>query len=127
MGRHINCKIDGKWEMVWRYSFGGQTSEMFRIHEELGIGEYYPVCINYVEGKNGISCSYEYLETRKGAQADILILRQKDVPALEEWVEVLSEISKSDQEKWFAGMIEAIHSFMLRHADQDEITFEGEF
>jgi hypothetical protein len=35
--------------------------------------------------------------------------------------------SKIDKEKWFAGMVEAVHNFMLRHADRDEITFEGEF
>jgi hypothetical protein len=127
MGRHIQCKINDKWETVWRYVFGGQSSEMCRIYEELGIGQYHPVYINYIEAENGLSPSYEYLETRKGAQADVLILRQKDIADLGEWVEVLNEISKSDQEKWFAGMVEAIYIFMLRYADREEITFEGEF
>jgi hypothetical protein len=37
MGRRI---YDNEGEFVWKYSFGGQPSEMHRIADELGIGVY---------------------------------------------------------------------------------------
>jgi hypothetical protein len=37
MGRHI---YDHKSNWVWKYAFGGQASEQYRVHEELGIGKY---------------------------------------------------------------------------------------
>jgi hypothetical protein len=63
---------------------------MYRVYEDLGIGEYHPVCIEYKKDETGECRVYEYLETRSGADADILILKQSDVIELNEWIEVLS-------------------------------------
>ncbi len=46
MGRYIECKINGKLAQVWKYGFGA-PSEMYRIYEELGVGEYHPVRYRY--------------------------------------------------------------------------------
>jgi hypothetical protein len=47
MGRYIECKINGELENVWKYVLGAQPSEMYRIYEELGVGEYHPVRYRY--------------------------------------------------------------------------------
>jgi hypothetical protein len=90
MGRCIEAKINGDWELVWKYVFGAQSSEIYRIYEDLGIGKYHPIRIEYRENETGEHRVYEYLETRSGADADILILKQNDVIELSEWIEVLS-------------------------------------
>jgi hypothetical protein len=128
MGRCIKSKINGDWEFVWKYVFGAQPSEMYRICEDLGIGEYHPVCIEYREGEAGKHRVWEYLETRTGADADILILKQDDVLELSEWLEILREDnSLRKKDKYFMAMLAAIRNFMLVHAEHDEIVFEGEF
>jgi hypothetical protein len=127
MGRYINCQINGEWKIVWKYGFGKQSSEMSRIYEELGVGEYHPVHIAYVEGSKGRVRTYAYVESRVGADADILILRKKDIEDLGEWAEVLKEICKSDREKWFAAMVEAVYQFIIFHSDCEELVLEGEF
>lgn len=128
MGRCIKAKIQGDWEFVWKYVFGTQSSEMYRIYEDLGVGEYHPVCIEYRKDETGEHRVYEYLETRSGADTDILILKQSNVIELGEWIEVLSgDSSLRKKEKYFIAMLEAILSFMLVHSDHEEIIFEGEF
>lgn len=127
MGRYINCKINGQWEPVWKYGFGAQSAEMYRIYEELGLGEYHPVCIQYVEDKEGRRRVYEYLETRKGADGDVLILNQRDAEELVEWLEVLKENCKTKKDQWFVAIVEATYKFMVLHSDQEEIVLEGDF
>lgn len=127
MGRYISCKINGQWELVWKYGFGTQSSEMYRIHEELGVGEYHPVCIQYQETPAGKLRSYAYLDTRRGADGDILILRRADIEALGEWLDILSEMCERQKDPWFVAMIEAIQTFVHLHADQEEFLLEGEF
>jgi hypothetical protein len=128
MGRCIEAKINGDWEFVWKYVFGAQSSEMYRIYEDFGIGEYHPICIEYREDETGEHRVYEYLETRSGADADILILKQNDVVELGEWIEVLSgDNSLKKKDEYFIAMLEAIRNFMLVHSDHEEIIFEGEF
>jgi hypothetical protein len=128
MGRCIESKINGEWEFVWKYVFGAQSSEMYRIYEDLGIGEYHPVSIEYKDDETGKHRVCEYLETRSGADADILILKQDDVIELSEWIEILREDSSlRKKDECFIAMLEAIRNFMLVHSEHDEIIFEGEF
>lgn len=128
MGRYVECKINGHWEIVWKYIFGAQSSEIYRIYEDLGLGEYHPVRIEYKEDETGKHPIYEYLETRSGADADILILKQSDVVELGEWVEVLkTDSSLRKKDKYFIVMLEAILNFMLNHSDHEKIIFEGDF
>lgn len=54
MSRYLESKVNGEWKNVWKYGFGCQPSEMFRIAEELGVGEYHLVhIICYERDKNG--------------------------------------------------------------------------
>ena len=127
MGRYINCKIDGEWEIVWKYVFGAQSSEMYRIHEDLGLGEYHPVCIEDRKDENG-EYLYQYVESRSAADYDILILKQDDVVELNEWIEVLEgDTSLNKKNKHFIAMLKAMRNFMLARADREEIVFKGEF
>lgn len=105
MGRYINSKINGEYEFVWKYGFGAQSSEMYRIHEELELGKYH----------------------RLNDYKDVLILNQKDTEELAEWLGLLKESCKTKGDEWFVAMVEAIYKFMVLHSDQDEIVFEGEF
>ena len=115
MGRHIECKIGGNYEMVWKYGFGVQDSEMNRISTELGIGEYH--LIRYVEnesqeGEEGVN--YEYVpEDQTDGDGDILILSRSDVEKLEVQIQSLKKVDASNTNEWFIAMTEAIRDFMV--------------
>ena len=118
MGRYIECKINGKLEYVWKYVLGGQLSEMYRIQEELGVGEYHPVPYCYEFSKNEEDeddLTDEYVETRQVADGDILILNRKDIEELKIWLELLKQDSEKTKDRWFISMVEAIKNFMLRY------------
>jgi hypothetical protein len=125
MGRYIRCEVDGKSEMVWKYLFGSQPSEAYRIYEELGIGEYHPVCYDYENGENDrVQPPYKYLPTRQGAPLDILILNREDLEELSSCLETLkTDGSKKAQ---YICMIEAIRDFVLKHPHQEKFIFESE-
>lgn len=124
MGRWIQCRINGQWENVWKYVFGLQSSEMYRIYEELEIGEYHPVRIVYSQGYS--QRTYEYLKTRRGAGADILILNRGNLEELNEWIEVLKEVRLCGRDEWLVPMMEAIRDFMIEYPEWEEFVFEGE-
>ncbi|WP_332978974.1 hypothetical protein [Microcoleus sp. A003_D6] len=130
MGRYIECKINGELENVWKYVFGAQPSEMYRIYEELGVGEYHPVRYRYEFSENEKDeddLTYEYVETRQVAEGDILILNRKDIEELKTWLEVLKQDSEKSKDTCFISMVEAIKNFMLRYPHQEEFVLEGEF
>jgi hypothetical protein len=127
MGRYINCRINGEWKTAWKYVFGAQASEMSRIYEELEIGAYHPVYIQYLQTDKGEQRIYEYLETRQGAQADILILSRSDIDKINEWIEVLKEIRIGKKDQYFVAVLEAIRNFMTNYPEHNEFVFEGEF
>jgi hypothetical protein len=127
MGRYINCKIAGKDEMVWKYVFGEQNSEMYRISEELAIGEYH--LIRYTEE------SYEYVseddctfsEDGINVDGDVLILHQRDIEKLQQQIQRLKNSDQRTDNQWFIAMVESIINFMIEHSSQDDFIFEGEF
>ncbi|MEG4292330.1 hypothetical protein Q5692_25355 [Microcoleus sp. C2C3] len=130
MGRYIECKINGEFEYVWKYVLGGQPSEMYRIYEELGVGEDHPVRYRYEFSKNEEDeddLTYEYVETRQVADGDILILNRKDIEELKIWLELLKQDSEKTKDRWFISMVEAIKNFMLRYPHQEEFVLEGDF
>jgi hypothetical protein len=113
---------------------GGQPSEMYRIHEELGLGKYYPIRNTYVNGDRGLLAICEYLESRIEADGDILILNRKDIQELGQWLDLLREDCNtrkehSDYHKYecYVSMIDAIYNFATSHLDREEFIFEGEF
>ncbi|MDJ0724204.1 MAG: hypothetical protein QNJ38_03745 [Prochloraceae cyanobacterium] len=125
MGRYINCQIGDEYEIVWKYGFGVQNSEMHRINTELGIGQYH--LIRYLEDENEDD-EYEYLsEAETDVDGDILILSKGDVQKLEEQLELLKNSDRGDRDKWFIAMLEAIINFIREHSEQDTFIFEGEF
>ena len=125
MSRYICCYIDGQWHDVWKYKLGVQPSEMYRIYEELGIGEYHPVGISYktITSKFITTDSYEYQESRSGCSHDILILKKEDIPKLNLQLE---RLKNNDMEKFYCDMIKSICVFMILHPEQKEFIFEGE-
>ncbi|MEO0868802.1 MAG: hypothetical protein AAFY17_10205, partial [Cyanobacteria bacterium J06642_11] len=66
MGRYITCTINGRIEDVYKYRFGLQASEMYRIAEELEIGIYHA-----------------------GIDGDTLILQRSDMAILSHRLSVL--------------------------------------
>jgi hypothetical protein len=123
MGRYITCEAAGKRETVWKYLFGSQPSEAYRIYEELGIGEYHPFCDDYDDDE--AQPRYQYLPTRQGADGDILILNRGDLEKLSSCLETLK--ADGSQAARYIWMIEAIRDFMLKHPHQEKFTFESEF
>lgn len=90
MGRSIYC--DG--EFVWKYAFGAQSSEQYRIFEELGIGEYEGVTYTNAkeeyseeEFQEGIEEGWIDEEGMIENNEDLLILNQSDVPLLEKYLQ----------------------------------------
>lgn len=127
MGRYINCKIADKYEMVWKYAFGEQNSEMYRISKELAVGEYH--LIRYTED------SYEYVseddcifsENEMNVDGDILILRKNDIEKLQQQIQRLKHSDLGTDNQWFIAMVEGIINFMIEHSEQNNFIFEGEF
>ncbi len=120
MGRYIECQVGREYEIVWKYGFGVQNSEMMRIHTELGLGEYH--LIQYDEEE------YQYVpEDEMDVDGDILILDRKDIPKLKEQIQLCKGKEKTEADQWYIGMLEAICNFMVEHPEQDQFVFEGEF
>jgi hypothetical protein len=125
MGRYISCKIGEEYETVWKYGFGVQNSEMYRICEELGIGEYYWVRYSGTEEDP----QYEYVseDEMEDVDGDILILNRQDLDKLEQKIHLLKNSTPADTDQWFIAMLETIRDFMREHSEQDQFIFEGEF
>ncbi|MBD2183069.1 hypothetical protein H6S82_10520 [Planktothrix sp. FACHB-1355] len=127
MGRYINCFVGGEGKIVWKYGFGVQNSEMHRIYDELGIGEYKLVKdVDSQEDNLGKITNriYEYTDDWREADCDVLILTRSDIPKLEEKLAILKAESNDE---WYIGMIEAIRDFTIEHPDLQEFVFEGEW
>jgi hypothetical protein len=123
MGRYINCKIGDEYKTVWKYAFAIQNSEMYRIASELGIGEY--EMIRYTDDARG----FEYVtdEGDMDVDGDILVLSQKDIPLLQEKIELLKIANHLEENKWFIAMVESIVNFMNTYPEQETFILEGEF
>ncbi len=92
MGRYICCGED----LVWKYALGEQPSEMYRIHEELGIGEY-----------------------TFNEEGDTLILRRSDLELLDRALREL-KLTQTQSQNYFLDMIDAICDYMREHPDRGE-------
>jgi hypothetical protein len=64
----LSVKSMGRGKNVWKYVFGLQPSEMYRIYEELEIGEYHPVRFVYSQG-----CSQRTYESLKPEEKQMQI------------------------------------------------------
>lgn len=115
MGRYITCEINGCIEDVYKYAFGLQSSEMYRIADELNIGVYH-----------------------EGIEGDTLILERSDIEPLkacvtelrkdsDKWFKDLQYDIENGKQIWYTLMVEAICDFMLKYPDQEKFVFEGEF
>jgi len=81
MGRYIGCEVNGESLDVYKYGLGEQSSEMYRISEELRIGEYHLISYTYDEETD--EASYEYIdESSEDVDGDILILDRTDIEKL---------------------------------------------
>ncbi|MFB2920729.1 MULTISPECIES: hypothetical protein [Aerosakkonema] len=127
MGRYINCFVGGEGKIVWKYGFGVQKSEMHRIYDELGIGEYKLVKdVDYQENnlEKITNRIYEYTDDWREADCDVLILTRSDIVKLDEKLAILEAESN---DRWYIGMIQAIRDFMIKHPNLEEFVFEGEW
>ncbi|MGB3536164.1 MAG: hypothetical protein WBA13_21930 [Microcoleaceae cyanobacterium] len=130
MGRFISCEINGQYEIVWKYGFGVQDSEMYRINTELGIGEYHRIryLSNWEHEKDNdeTGLGYKYLSRDEPASDDILILNRSDVKKLQIQLKFLKNSAQLNQDKWFIAMIESTINFIIDHPEQDKFILEGE-
>lgn len=79
MGRHIYC--NGEW--VWKYIFAIQSSEQYRIYEELRFGTYdytYPYCDECDREGNVCGCDYE-------PYGDCLVLDREEIEKLKDYLD----------------------------------------
>ena len=137
MGRYVYC--NGK--CVWKYSFAEQSSDQYRITEELSIGKVvYP-------NANDLGNFY----------GDTLILHRSDISLLENalgphqkelknWKEfnnaafpagmvhigskralIRQENLSRNPDLLFWEMVEAYVKFMKKHPHVDEFRFEGDY
>lgn len=125
MGRYIICKVRSKrkrrpkyeYETVWKYVLATQDSEMHRIYDELGIGQYYLRRWLMAEGK------YEVVSSAGNGVEDVLILNREDIKSLEEQILVLKA---KGERSYYVDMLEAICNFAHRYSDQAEFILEGD-
>lgn len=156
MGRYINCEVNGESNEVYKYAFGDQPSEMYRISTELGIGEYHLIkyAYNDEDEEYDEAPTIEYIdEQSEEVEGDILILVRSDIEKLNEQIKILQtelEVNKSteqvdnsyhkndelyehdelyeyEDDNFYIAMIIAIRDFMNKYPLEDKFTFIGEF
>jgi hypothetical protein len=103
MSRLIGCEINSGCQIVWQYRFRC-PSDMYRIHTELGIGEYHQ--INRLE--------------------DRLILARDELEKLEAQIKTLKEITIVNEDREFITMVEAFRNCIVTNPEQDRFIFEGD-
>ncbi|MGL5080300.1 MAG: hypothetical protein ACRC8A_02320 [Microcoleaceae cyanobacterium] len=146
MGRYIECIAKEQWEIVWKYGFEPQNSEMHRIPQELGLGQYRwvgAVCEEkqeveelaalgmtefwpmefYEDGQLTVSYVF-YIDQIEKAIGDELRLTRLDFAPLGQQLEGLKQQRNYEP---FVLMVEALWNFMNAHPNQEEFFFEGEF
>jgi len=123
MGRYISCLVNQEYETVWKYGFATQNSEMGRIYEEFGMGEYYWVSYRLTDDGE-LDCEY-LSEGDMEAEGDILILCRDDEKKLSQKIEQWNGENEEDNDFW--EMVKAIRDFMIEFPEQDKFIFEGDF
>lgn len=134
MGRYINCEVNGESKEVYKYAFGDQPSEMYRIFTELGIGEYHLITYAYNEEEEDNEEAYpkepaiQYIDEQSDdVEGDILILIRSDIERLNEQIDILAMNKRDKEDEFYMDMIEAICDFMNAYSEQDRFTFISEF
>ena len=123
MGRYVTCGED----IVWKYRFGVQPSELYRIEEELGVGKHFLFATEIDRSsqdgfrrrliEKGNVTEYDDIE------GDLLVLRKSDLSDLERHVE---RLAKDEPEEDFTQMIRRIRDY-LASATSDVVELKGEF
>jgi hypothetical protein len=133
MGRQVTC--DG--EFVWNYVLGEQSSELYRVPEEMGLGEHHFVRFNPEALEDGIY-DWECVNPEdEEFEAEVLILAAKEIEVLSDYVnehtnveleklsffqKLLGKTSEPEQDH-FISMLSA---FIEYGQGRDEIELIGE-
>lgn len=132
MGRRIYCGED----FVWKYAFGKQSSEQYRVAEELGIGRIVNVSDygdTLILSKEDIPALEEYLEEKEygaiKAEYDLIHINHGS----DGWIQLGSDLDKelnafSDREPdfYFLAMIDRFIKYMKEHPERTVFEFDGE-
>ncbi|WOO43120.1 hypothetical protein [Rubellicoccus peritrichatus] len=116
MGREVTC--DG--EFIWRYIYGEQPSELYRVSEELRLGQHHYIIIT------DPFCDFYDQEFWKKANpmkerfdVDVLILKQSHITHLERF-------SNIHPDENFKAMLKAMVEYM-KSRKEEAFQFMGEF
>jgi hypothetical protein len=133
MGRQVTC--DG--EFVWKYVLGEQSSELYRVPEETGLGEHHFIRFNPEALEDGIYDWERVNPENEEFEAEVLILAAKEIEALSDYVnehthvepeklsffqKLLGKTSEPEQDH-FISMLSA---FIEYGQGRDEIELIGE-
>jgi hypothetical protein len=121
MGRLVTCGD----EIVWKYVFGEQNSEIYRVSEEVGVG--YHAFIKYGhDPMEDEEVSYVEVDPSKDEfEADILRLKKSDLKKLRVFIEKNTKkpslfqriLGKKPNEDFFVSMIAAFADYVEKHGD----------
>ncbi len=121
MGRLVTCGKD----IVWKYVFGEQNSEIYRVPEDVGVGEHVFIKYTHDPMRDEVVTYIEVDPSKEEFEADILRLKIKDLPILRKYVsENTSYIpwyskifGKKPKEDYFVIMLAAFADYIESHGD----------
>lgn len=126
MSRSIDIEIGDESHSVYHYASGMQSSDMRRIHDDFGLGEYY-LEVDNNDGPGFLAVRREDFIQGMDVAGDLLILDRSELSSLKEQLEKLKQNIRDEDDEWFCQTAEAIYKAGLKYADVDRLRFSGEY
>jgi len=128
MGRLVTCDDD----CVWKYVFGKQNSELYRVPEEVGVGDHY--FVKFDEDKLINEDIREWIPvdpSKEEFEAEVLILSSQDLECISNYIETNTQqpsflkklFSKKEEPDYFIAML---YEFVEYGSGKEEIELVGE-
>ena len=83
MGRLVTCND----QIIWKYVFGEQNSEIYRVPEEVGVGVHSLIAYEYDQTQIDGKWPFKKVDPRtEEFEADVLELSRGDIPKIEKYL-----------------------------------------
>jgi len=128
MGRLVTCDDD----YVWKYVFGKQNSELYRVPKEVGVGEHHFVRFDEDKLMNEDVHAWIPVDPSKEEfEAEVLILSSQDLEYISKFIEENTQqpsflkklFAKKEEPDYFIAMLDAFVEYGI---GKEEIELVGE-
>ncbi|WP_415882351.1 hypothetical protein [Neptuniibacter sp. QD34_54] len=127
MGRLVTCDED----YVWKYVFGEQNSELYRVPQDVGVGEHH--FVKFDEEKLMNEDIQEWIPVDPNAEefeAEVLILSAQDLEYISKYIENNTKqptflqklFAKKEEPDYFIAMLDAFVEYGI---GKEEIELVG--